>query len=108
MCRHLPNTICGKDVQFYEKRLESGRQFPLLLCEATAKDITYIIDKKKGQVDAKTIATACGLQFDRDELGRMLFDKFLQQVQSIQQQTTMRKSNGKVVTFLDLMKSDAY
>ncbi|PNP83811.1 hypothetical protein FNYG_02499 [Fusarium nygamai] len=65
MCRHYPNSICGKDAQFYNDKLNTGTRFRLFLCQSTQADIAFIIHNKRGKVGIKAVAKACGLHFDR-------------------------------------------
>ncbi|KAF5970070.1 hypothetical protein FBULB1_9861 [Fusarium bulbicola] len=82
MCRHYPNSICGKDAQFYNDKLNTGTRFRLFLCQSTQADIAFFIHNKRGKVGTKAVAKACGLHIERHRLGRILVSKFLQQVQS--------------------------
>ncbi|KAF5549338.1 hypothetical protein FMEXI_4325 [Fusarium mexicanum] len=99
MCRHYPNSICGKDAQFYNDKLNTGTRFRLFLCQSTQADIAFIIHNKRGKVGIKAVAKACGLHFERDRLGRILVSKFLQQVQYLEKTMAKATATGKQLHF---------
>ncbi|KLP00236.1 uncharacterized protein FFB20_00956 [Fusarium fujikuroi] len=99
MCRHYPNSICGKDAQFYNDKLNTGTRFRLFLCQSTQADVAFIIHNKRGKVGIKAVAKACGLHFDRGRLGRILVSKFLQQVQYLEKKMAKAAATGKQLHF---------
>ncbi|KAF5564246.1 hypothetical protein FNAPI_2239 [Fusarium napiforme] len=99
MCRHHPNSICGKDAQFYNNKLNTGTRFRLFLCQYTQADIAFIIHNNRGKVGIKAVAKACGLHFDRGRLGRILVSKLLQQVQYIEKKMERATAQGTQLHF---------
>ncbi|KAF5591422.1 hypothetical protein FPCIR_6065 [Fusarium pseudocircinatum] len=95
MCRHYPSSICGKDAQFYNDKLNTGTRFRLFLCQSTQGDIAFIIHNKRGKVGIKAVARACGLHFKRGRLGRILLSKFLQQVQYLEKKMARAAAEGQ-------------
>ncbi|KAF5644413.1 hypothetical protein F25303_6011 [Fusarium sp. NRRL 25303] len=99
MCRHYPNSICGKDAQFYNDKRNTGTRFRLFLCQSTQADVAFIIHNKRGKVGIKAVAKACGLHFDSGRLGRILVSKFLQQVQYLEKKMAKAAATGKQLHF---------
>ncbi|KAF5564715.1 hypothetical protein FPHYL_4572 [Fusarium phyllophilum] len=99
MCRHYPNSICGKDAQFYNDKLNTRTRCRLFLCQSTQADIAFIIHNIRGKVGIKAVAKACGLHFDRGRLGRILVSKFLQQVQYLEKKLAKATAEGKQLHF---------
>ncbi|KAF5004672.1 hypothetical protein FDECE_8837 [Fusarium decemcellulare] len=101
MCRHNPNTICGVDPQVYVDKLRTETRFRLFLCKPTQADIAYLSSQQRDQepVGPRAIARACGLNFGRDALGRILLSKFMTQIKYIEKRIKRARENGQHLHF---------
>ncbi|EEU34564.1 uncharacterized protein NECHADRAFT_88848 [Fusarium vanettenii 77-13-4] len=99
MCRHHPNSICGKSRHFYEEKLNTGRRFRLFICESTQADVAYLLHHHPDRIGAKAMARACGLNFDSSRTGRVLLNKFMQQVMYLEKKMVRAQAAGHQLRF---------